>query len=119
MRLNRGFGGRGLRPHAWSGSGYEGVFLLCLPDHAMPIDAAIQTEKLTKHFGTTIALNGIGLTVRRGAICGLLGPNGGENLVLLARLLGFRGAALRRRVETLLGAFDLVAAAQRLYNRKR
>ncbi len=39
---------------------------------------------------------------------------GGENLVLLARLLGYRGAAAKRRAEELLGAFGLTEAAGRL-----
>ncbi|MFI6323769.1 ATP-binding cassette domain-containing protein [Nonomuraea sp. NPDC050556] len=36
----------------------------------------IQTEGLTKHYGTTRALDGLDLTVAEGAVCGLLGPNG-------------------------------------------
>ena len=38
---------------------------------------------------------------------------GAENLVLLARLWGYRGRAARRRADELLDAFDLADAAQR------
>jgi daunorubicin resistance ABC transporter ATP-binding subunit len=37
---------------------------------------AIETERLTKSFGSTQALSGLDLTVPRGGILGLLGPNG-------------------------------------------
>jgi ABC-2 type transport system ATP-binding protein len=39
--------------------------------------------------------------------------SGRENLVMLARLLGFRRSAARRRAEQLLDAFDLLDAADR------
>jgi oleandomycin transport system ATP-binding protein len=37
---------------------------------------AIETERLTKSFGSTQALSGLDLTVPQGGILGLLGPNG-------------------------------------------
>ena len=37
---------------------------------------AIETERLTKSFGSTQALSGLNLTVQEGGILGLLGPNG-------------------------------------------
>ena len=37
---------------------------------------AIETERLTKSFGSTQALSGLDLTVQLGGILGLLGPNG-------------------------------------------
>ena len=37
---------------------------------------AIETERLTKSFGSTQALSGLNLTVQQGGILGLLGPNG-------------------------------------------
>ena len=40
------------------------------------MDTAIQVEGLGKSFGTTRALDGVDLTVRRGTVLGLLGPNG-------------------------------------------
>jgi daunorubicin resistance ABC transporter ATP-binding subunit len=37
---------------------------------------AIETERLTKSFGSTLALSGLDLSVPQGGILGLLGPNG-------------------------------------------
>jgi oleandomycin transport system ATP-binding protein len=39
-------------------------------------DYAIEAEGLVKHFGTTMALDGVDLHVRTGSVLGLLGPNG-------------------------------------------
>jgi ABC-2 type transport system ATP-binding protein len=39
-------------------------------------DWAIQTENLTHHFKSVIAVDGLNLTVRRGEIFGLVGPDG-------------------------------------------
>ena len=40
------------------------------------MDAAIETKGLIKHYGTTVALDGVDLTVNPGEIHGFLGPNG-------------------------------------------
>jgi ABC-2 type transport system ATP-binding protein len=128
---------------------------------------AIETSKLVKNFGSTRAVDGIDLKVRRGSVYGLLGPNGAgktttirvlatllrpdggearvlghdvareaaavrakvsltgqfasvdedltgrENLVLVARLLGFAWRTSRARADELLEAFDLSDAAAR------
>ncbi len=128
---------------------------------------AIETRDLRKHFGGTRAVDGISLSIPRGAVYGLLGPNGAgktttirmlttlirpdggsarvlghdllsepeqvrakvgvtgqfasvdedltglENLVLVARLLGFTWSAARVRARQLLGGFDLADAADR------
>src|SRR5215213_2519019 len=37
---------------------------------------AIKAEGLTKHYGDTIALDGIDLAVPEGSVLGVLGPNG-------------------------------------------
>jgi len=42
----------------------------------MPTDSMIQAEGLTKHYGETVALDGIDLDVPAGSILGMLGPNG-------------------------------------------
>lgn len=39
-------------------------------------DEAIRTERLSKRFGRTVALEGLDLEVPRGEIFGFLGPNG-------------------------------------------
>ncbi len=40
------------------------------------MESVIQVEGLVKNFGSTRALAGVDLTVRRGSVLGLLGPNG-------------------------------------------
>lgn len=128
---------------------------------------AIETIGLIKLFGNTRAVDGIDLTVARGAVYGILGPNGAgktttirmlatllkpdggtarvlgydivtdaaqvrarvrltgqfasvdedltghENLVLVARLLGFSWVAARARADELLEAFELTDASAR------
>ena len=128
---------------------------------------AIEAEGLVKAFGETRAVDGVDLSVPRGAVYGVLGPNGAgktttirmlatllrpdggsasvlghdiveeadavrglvtltgqlasvdedltgrENLLLLARLLGFRRGAARARADELLEAFGLAEAAGR------
>jgi len=128
---------------------------------------AIETTDLTKRFGDTRAVDGISLSIPRGAVYGLLGPNGAgkttmirilttlirpdggtarvlghdlvreaaavrakvgvtgqfasvdedltgqENLVLIARLLGFSWRAARERARQLLASFELDEAAGR------
>ena len=39
-------------------------------------DAAVRTEGLVRRFGSTVAVDGLDLCVRRGEIYGFLGPNG-------------------------------------------
>lgn len=133
----------------------------------MTNDLAIDARGLIKHFGSTQAVNGIDLRVRKGSVYGVLGPNGAgktttvrmlatllppdagqasvlghdllrdahavrsrisltgqfasvdedltgaENLILLSRLLGFRGRNARDRARELLQAFDLADAADK------
>jgi len=54
----------------------------------MSNDCAIQTEDLTKTFGTFCAVNGVTFTVRRGSIFGFLGPNGAGKTTTMRVLLG-------------------------------
>ena len=50
--------------------------------------AAIRTEDLTKHFGRTVALDGLTLEVAPGEIFGFLGPNGAGKSTTIRLLLG-------------------------------
>ena len=50
--------------------------------------AAIRTERLTKHFGSVVALDQLDLTVERGEIFGFLGPNGAGKSTTMRLLLG-------------------------------
>jgi ABC-2 type transport system ATP-binding protein len=50
---------------------------------------AIQTERLTKHYGSVRALNELSLEVRPGEIFGFLGPNGAGKSTTIRTLLGY------------------------------
>ncbi|HMO56887.1 MAG TPA: ABC transporter ATP-binding protein [Roseiflexaceae bacterium] len=52
------------------------------------MELAIQTEQLTKRFGTRVVVNDISLAVQSGAIFGFLGPNGAGKTTTIAMLLG-------------------------------
>jgi ABC-2 type transport system ATP-binding protein len=49
---------------------------------------AIQTEALTKRFGSFTAVDAVSLTVPTGAVMGLLGPNGAGKSTFIRMLLG-------------------------------
>ena len=48
----------------------------------------IRTEDLTKAYGAKVAVNHLGLEIRRGEIFGLLGPNGAGKTTTILMLLG-------------------------------
>ena len=50
--------------------------------------AVIETRGLTKHFGSTVALDGLDLTVEEGTVHGFLGPNGAGKSTTIRILLG-------------------------------
>ncbi|HEY3001483.1 MAG TPA: ATP-binding cassette domain-containing protein, partial [Kribbellaceae bacterium] len=68
-------------------------------------DTAVVAEGLVKHFGTTKALDGVDLEVRRGKVLGVLGPNGAGKTTAV-RILGtlLRPDAGR----ALVGGYDVV-----------
>src|SRR5215207_9382114 len=100
----------------------------------MPDDLAINATGLVKRFADTLALDGVDLQVPRGAIYGLLGPNGArtrigltgqyaavderltgrENMQHIARLFHLPKREVGVRARELLERFDLVDAADRL-----
>ena len=49
---------------------------------------AIQVEGMTKRFGERVAVNAVSLSVRRGEICGFLGPNGSGKTTFIRMLCG-------------------------------
>jgi ABC-type multidrug transport system ATPase subunit len=50
------------------------------------MDCAVFAEGLVKRFGSTIALDGVGLSVSRGEVFALLGPNGAGKTTLIGVL---------------------------------
>ena len=63
------------------------------PTAAGAIDAAVVVRDLTKHFGSTRALDGFDLTVPRGQVTGFLGPNGAGKSTTIRILLGLLRAS--------------------------
>jgi ABC-type multidrug transport system ATPase subunit len=51
-------------------------------------EAAIHTEGLTKRYKAREAVSSLNLTVERGALCGVLGPNGSGKTTTIRMLLG-------------------------------
>jgi ABC-2 type transport system ATP-binding protein len=54
----------------------------------MPDDLAIEVYDMTKRFGDLVAVDHIDLQVRRGEICGFLGPNGSGKTTFIRMLCG-------------------------------
>src|SRR6266545_3610486 len=50
--------------------------------------SAVRTEALTKRYGTTLALDGLDLSVEPGEVYGYLGPNGAGKTTTIRLLLG-------------------------------
>ncbi|MCS7220625.1 MAG: ABC transporter ATP-binding protein [Anaerolineae bacterium] len=51
-------------------------------------EAVVETQGLTKHYGSIVAVENLNLTVRSGEIFGLLGPNGSGKTTTILMLLG-------------------------------
>ena len=84
--------------------------------HAMPADAMIECEKLTKRFGHVVAVDHVSFKVKKGSIFGFLGPNGsGKSTVIrmlcgllepsdgLGRIAGFDVATQTDAIKSLIG----------------
>jgi ABC-2 type transport system ATP-binding protein len=54
---------------------------------------AIETDGLTKRFGSHTAVDGVGLLVPRGSVFGFLGPNGSGKTTTIRMLLGLASAS--------------------------
>lgn len=53
---------------------------------------AIETDGLTKRFGSQLAVDGVGLSVPSGSVFGFLGPNGSGKTTTIRMLLGLASA---------------------------
>jgi ABC-2 type transport system ATP-binding protein len=51
------------------------------------MDAIIETDRLTKHYGTSRGIEDVSLTVQRGEVFGFLGPNGAGKTTTIRTLL--------------------------------
>ncbi len=70
------------------------------PDHV------IETDSLTKHYGNILALDSLSMSVRRGHVFGLLGPNGSGKTTTMSMLLGL--------VRPTSGSFSLFGSTDNL-----
>jgi ABC-2 type transport system ATP-binding protein len=76
--------------------------------------AAIHTEGLSKHYGRTVALDALDLTVRQGEVYGYLWPNGSGKTTTIRLLLGLhRPSAGRAELFGIDAWHDPVAAHRR------
>ena len=52
------------------------------------MSSSVETRGLTKHYGSTVAVKDLTLTVEPGEVYGFLGPNGAGKTTTLRMLLG-------------------------------
>jgi len=62
----------------------------------MTTDIIIETEKLSRRFGSLVAVRDVSLQVRRGEIFGVLGPNGAGKSTTIRMLCGILDPSSRR-----------------------
>jgi ABC-2 type transport system ATP-binding protein len=58
------------------------------------VDSVIRIDRLSRHFGTKAALDGVSLSVPRGSVFGLVGENGAGKTTLIKHILGLLRAEL-------------------------
>lgn len=71
----------------------------------------IEVSNLTKRYGSTLALDNISFSVRRGEILGLLGPNGAGKTTTMRIIVGFLPPTEGRVV---VGGYDVLAEPERV-----
>ena len=80
-----------------------------------PSDAVIAIATLSRRFGATTALNGVSLSIARGAVNGLVGANGAGKTTLIKHVLGlYRAETGRVRVFGLDPVADPVGVLSRI-----
>ena len=75
--------------------------------------SAIETQGLTKRYGSTLALDGLDLTVEPGEVYGFLGPNGAGKTTTIRLLLGLHRPSAGRATLFGLDAWREAVAAHR------
>jgi ABC-type sugar transport system ATPase subunit len=79
------------------------------------VTLAVRTDRLSKHYGHTVALEGLNLEIETGEVFGNLGPNGGGKSTTIALLLGtIRATAGQAKILDLDARRDAVAIHRRL-----
>lgn len=53
------------------------------------MESMVELDRLSKHFGSFVAVNGISLSVARGEVLGFLGPNGAGKSTTMRMVAGF------------------------------
>src|SRR3984885_6503498 len=79
-----------------------------------PGPALVRIERLTKSFGSKIALKDVTFSVPAGQICGLLGPNGAGKTTLFRLLMGILKATSGQVCVDNLDAFEERVSVKRL-----
>src|SRR5262245_7747845 len=75
--------------------------------------SAIETQGLTKRYGSTLALDGLDLTVEPGEVYGFLGPNGAGKTTTIRLLLALHRPSVGRAALFGLDAWREAVAAHR------
>lgn len=78
------------------------------------LDDIITTSRLTRRFGKTVAVDGLDLSVRRGEILGLVGPDGSGKTTTLRMLCAVLNPSSGRAQ---VAGYDTVAGAERIKRR--
>ena len=77
-----------IRPSRYRGVRGIGPGLNYPPVHEEGMEPIIETKDVTKQYGDTTAVDHISLSVPKGALFGLLGPNGSGKTTMIKMLTG-------------------------------
>ncbi|MBK8256522.1 MAG: ABC transporter ATP-binding protein [Polyangiaceae bacterium] len=80
-------------------------------NHAANGEPVIETEHLSRHFGSLVAVRDVSMTVKRGEVFGVLGPNGAGKSTTIRMLCGILDPSGGKG--TVVG-FDIAKQAERI-----